>query len=79
MNVEHVVRHGLDPATWEAIYHAAPDHDHDKDDPSLWVAEGRHGRQRYRIVYVLLEGSVVFPVLVQPITGFPVRSRGLRR
>ena len=79
MNVGHIAAHELTTSTWESVYHDAPDHDHDKDDPELWVAEGRHSGQLYRIVYLVLDGTVVMPILIQPITGFPIHRRGLRR
>lgn len=78
-NVDHIAEHGLAPDDWEALFLSAPDHDHDKEHAELWVAEGRLRGCRFRIVYMLLEGSVIYPVLVFPITGFPITRRGLRR
>jgi hypothetical protein len=80
-NAEHVAEHGLSTGEWESIFHSAPDHDQDRDRerPESWVAEGRFRVRYYRISCALLEGTVVFPVLVYPITGFPISRRGLRR
>ena len=78
-NIDHIAEHGLIPADWETLFFSAPDHDRDKEHSELWVAEGRLRGRRYRIVYKLLEGTVIFPVLVFPITGFPITRRGLRR
>jgi hypothetical protein len=72
-----MAEHGLAPNDWEALFFSAPDHDKEHDE--LWVAEGRLQGRRFRIVYMLLEGTVIYPVLVFPITGFPITRRGLRR
>jgi hypothetical protein len=77
-NVDHIAEHGLIPADWEALFHSAPDHDHDKEHSELWVAEGRLRGQLYRIVYNIFDGTVIYPILIFPITGFRILRRGLR-
>jgi hypothetical protein len=78
-NVEHLAAHGLSTHEWETVFFGAPDHDHDKERTDSWVAEGRCRGRCYRSVYTILEGNVVFPVLVYPITGFRIMRRGLRQ
>jgi hypothetical protein len=79
LNVEHIAAHGLSTGEWEALFFSAPDHDHDQERAGSRVAEGRHRGRRFRIVYDILEGTVVYPVLVFRVTGFRIARRGLRR
>ena len=78
MNVEHITANGMTTDDWESIFSTAPDHDSDKDDPSGLGCRGSrlHGKL-YRIVYQILDGTVVFPIFVEPITGFKISRRGL--
>jgi hypothetical protein len=67
----------MTPELWEEVYHQAVLRMTDKDDASIMVAEGRASGGRYRIVYAI-EGDVVVPLTILPITGFPIERRGLR-
>ncbi len=78
MNVDHIAEHGLTSDDYERLFRTASDHDRDRDHPDRWVAEGRLRGKRYRLIYAILEGTVVYPIVVFPITGFPISRRGLR-
>jgi hypothetical protein len=62
---------------WEEVYHHTTRRAPDKDDPTVTVAEGRVQGRAYRIIYAV-DGDVVVPLTVLPITGFPIERRGLR-
>ena len=76
-NVDHIGAHGLTPALWEAVYHHASLRLSDKDDPSIFAAEGRAQGRLFRIVYAVYGDSII-PLTIIPITGFPIARRGLR-
>lgn len=76
-NLEHIAAHGMTPDLWEEVYHRALRRAPDKDDQAVMVAEGRARGRAYRIVYAI-EGDVVVPLTILPITGFPIERRGLR-
>lgn len=76
-NLEHIAAHGMTPGLWEEVYHRAMRRVPDKDDQSVMVAEGRVQGRAYRIVYAI-EGDVIVPLTILPITGFPIERRGLR-
>jgi hypothetical protein len=77
-NVDHVVAHGMSTAQWEDVYHRASHAAPDKDDETITVAEGRLGRQWYRIIYAEQGDGTVVPLFIIPITGFPIERRALR-
>lgn len=76
-NIDHISAHGLTPTLWETVYHQAGLRMPDKDDPSIFAAEGRARGQLFRIVYSV-DGDTITPLTVVPITGFPITRRGLR-
>ena len=76
-NIDHIKAHGLTPALWESVYHHASLRLPDKEDPSIVAAEGRARGQLFRIVYAV-DGDVITPLTIVPITGFPITRRGLR-
>jgi hypothetical protein len=76
-NVDHITAHGLTTDLWEAVFHRATRRIPDKDDAEVTAAEGRVGGRLYRIVYAC-DDEVVLPLTILPITGFPIRRRGLR-
>lgn len=76
-NLDHIARHGLTADLWEQVYHQATRRAYDKDDETVLVAEGRVGRQRFRILYAILEDGAILPLTVLPITGFPITQRRL--
>lgn len=41
------------------------------------VAEGRVRGRRFRIIYTIVDGGVILPLTVFPITGFPIKRRGV--
>jgi hypothetical protein len=77
-NIDHIRSHGMTPELWEVVFHHAHLRRPDKDDPSIFTAEGRAGRQLFRIVYGVDEDTII-PLSIIPITGFPIARRGLRR
>jgi hypothetical protein len=77
LNSDHIRAHGLTPALWETVYLHASLRLPDKDDPSIYAAEGRAQGQLFRIVYAV-DGDTVTPLTIVPITGFPITRRGLR-
>ena len=76
-NVEHITAHGLTTDLWEAVFLRATRRIPDKDDAEVTTAEGRVEGRLYRIVYAC-DDEVVLPLTILPITGFPIRRRGLR-
>jgi hypothetical protein len=76
-NIDHIRSHGLTPDLWEAVFRHAEVCLPDKDDPSIFAAEGKVRGQRFRIVYGI-DGETVIPLTIIPITGFPIARRGLR-
>jgi hypothetical protein len=77
-NIDHIAAHGLTTDLWEAVFHRAVVHEPDKDDAEAMVAEGRIRGRLYRIVYGI-DGELVMPITIIPITGFPITRRALRR
>ncbi|GDY14264.1 hypothetical protein LBMAG53_31420 [Planctomycetota bacterium] len=77
-NVDHVVAHGMTTDLWETVYHRAARTARDKDDETITIAEGRHSRQWYRIIYTEQSDGTVVPLSIFPITGFPIERRALR-
>jgi hypothetical protein len=73
MNVDHIAEHGLNTDDYERLFRSASDHDRDRDHPDLGSQRGRLRGIRYRLIYAILDGTVVFPI-----TGFPISRRGLR-
>jgi len=77
-NLEHIAEHGMTPALWENVFKLATRRGPDKDDATVILAEGRARRQLYRLFYSVLEDGTVLPLTILPITGFPIKRRGLR-
>ncbi len=75
-NIDHIAAHGVTTDLWQEVFHRATLHASDKDEPALTVAEGRARNRLYRIVYGV-EDEAVIPVTIIPITGFPIKRRGL--
>ena len=76
-NVDHVRSHGMTPALWEMVFHHAHLRLPDKDDSSVFTAEGKVGKQLFRIIYGVDDDTII-PLSIIPITGFPIARRGLR-
>jgi hypothetical protein len=77
-NMDHIASHGMTTDLWEEVYFNKTILEEDKEDPSAFAAEGSVRGCLYRIVYSLI-GNVVMPITINPITGFPINRRGLRR
>jgi hypothetical protein len=77
-NMDHIASHGMTTDLWEEVYFKSTILDEDKDDPTAFIAEGRVSGKLYRIIYGL-DGDIVMPVAIIPITGFPINRHGLRR
>lgn len=76
-NIDHIRAHGMTPELWEMVFHHAHLRRPDKDDPSLFTAEGRARGKLFRIVYGVDDDTII-PLSIIPITGFPIARRGLR-
>ncbi len=77
-NVDHVADHdGITPEEWQIVYESAYAPYQDKDDADVWLADGRLGHERYRVVYRIKDNSVI-PITVTPITIYPADRRGRR-
>jgi hypothetical protein len=77
-NLEHIADHGMTPELWEHVFNRVTRRGPDKDDATVILAEGRVRGQLYRLFYSVLEDGTVLPLTILPITGFPIRRRGLR-
>jgi hypothetical protein len=77
-NLEHIAEHDMTPALWQEVFDKATRHAPDKDDTTVILAEGRIRGQLYRIFYSVLEDGQILPLTILPITGFPIKRRGLR-
>jgi hypothetical protein len=77
-NVDHITEHGMSTDLWESVYWAATRRGADKDDPTIMVAEGTVDHRLYRIIYAILDQEHIIPVSIFPVTGFPIKRRGLR-
>jgi hypothetical protein len=78
-NVDKIAAHGMDTATRESVYDNATAFARDKDDISVVVAEGKAHRQLYRIIYRIDDDDGIIPLAILPITGMPIKRRGLRQ
>jgi len=77
-NIDHIASHGMTTSAWEDVYRRAMMREADKDDATIFTAEGKSSGRLYRIVYGIY-GDIVIPLTVIPITGFPISRRSLRR
>ena len=77
-NVDKITAHGMDTITWEKVFEAATHFSQDKDDASVFAAEGRAHRHLYRIIYRVDDDDGIIPLAILPITGMPIKRHGLR-
>jgi hypothetical protein len=77
-DMDHIASHGMTTDLWDAAYFKSMIKVADKDDPDALVAEGGIRGQLYRMVYGL-DGGIVMPITINPITGFPLNRSGMQR